>query len=239
MVLRLPTSNKKITLLFELETPHITNIIFAGYDEEFPNTDFFYRRIPIEGKRRIEIPMPLTPRNLTVDIFSEGGDLPFKITKFNFKGLRWKSRWSPSVSEFIDFAQDFSLKAGYADTGVYYSKNKRYVIEYIPSIKNDSGHSYTPARIEKKAKYIQAGKDYMIKLTVPERQVILFHEYAHGFINKRPDSEHEADKNGNRIYLALGNPQTEIMYAYDQVLSETDKNLSRAVSVYKNIIGYV
>ena len=38
------------------------------------------------------------------------------------------------------------------------------------------------------------------------RMAILLHEYSHFNLNKEPSNEEEADKNGLKLYLALGYP---------------------------------
>lgn len=240
MILKLPTYSKKLILWFDIETEHKLSLILIGYDEEFPDTQYFYRRIPINKKKRVNIPLPLSPERLTIEIFDEAKpDAPypdtFKIRKFEFKGLTYRKKWDSKTKEFIDLVQWFSEEAGYLDTGEHYSKNGNFLIVYKEQIVNEDGEEFTPARIEKQMKFIEISKAYMKDLTIPERQVVLFHEFAHGFVNKHPESEVEADLEGNKIYLALGNSETEIMYAYQNVFNDTPTNRRRVRKVYNMI----
>jgi len=136
-----------------------------------------------------------------------------------------------SDKDFVELALWFAENADGLDEGVYGKGDIEFIVK--PSIPTGKGE--TPARIHKQFKFIEVSAAQFKELTVYERMVILAHEYAHGFKNSDIDDEFEADRNGNRIYLMLGFPKTEVMYTYACVFDDTPVNRERAYEADKQL----
>ena len=67
----------------------------------------------------------------------------------------------------------------------------------------------TPARISQVSGKIEVSAKQFVPYTIPMRMAILLHEYSHFNLNKEPSNEEEADKNGLKLYLALGYPKID------------------------------
>lgn len=228
---RIPTYHNKLKLCFDVHVNGKASIIIVGYDED-SGTKYFWRRIRIDGKEKVEIPMPLTPGILSVDVSYEHVEDKKPIVRdVCLKPLRYRSVWSDDTQEFIDLAEYIVKNIGHLDAGEYPSRNGKFMIVVKNDIEVD-----TPARIEQDWKFIEVSKDDFNNLTAYEGMVVLCHEYGHGFRNKNIEDEFEADRHGNDIYLALGYPKTEIMYTYENVFSDTHENRKRTKAVYNRVL---
>ena len=220
MVLNLPIRHHKIKVSLDVEGN--TPLVITGYDALIPNIVYFNRRFPLNGKSSVEIPMPLTPDKLCLSVEKQGGGLP-KISSFKFKPLRY-AVYGGAKREFIEFAEYIAINLDNMPNGEYRSEGEKYVAVIRDNIPENAT---TPSRIHKALRFIDISKEHFRKLTVYRRMVILLHEFSHGFINNDIDDEFEADKNGNAIFLKSGFPALEIMYAYEDVFSDTELNRER------------
>ena len=132
----------------------------------------------------------------------------------------------PIMHRFIDFAQDFALKAGYCSTGMYDEPSGDFLIHYLPIIADEDGKPLvTPARTNRHTGRIQASQSAFIGYTIPIRIVVLFHERYHFQLPTR--LEKPADLNGIRLYLDLGFPRTEAIYATTKIFLAHPESLNQ------------
>jgi len=198
------------------------------YDPSHPNTDYIRRRIPFGaelfqnrrgGYREFTLPFPLSPDQLMVEFYNkaDGDDSSFKLETFELEKMPARAVWAePEVHRFIDFAQDFAIKAGYLPTGVYDSADGDFMIQYLPVIADGFGNTLvTPARTNRKSGRIQVSQSAFTRYTVPVRMIVLFHERYHFQLPTR--LEKPADLHGLRLYLDLGFPRTEAVYATTKI----------------------
>ncbi len=208
------------------------------YDATKPNTDYIRRRIPFTenlfkgknpGYKEFSLPFPLSPDQLMVEIYDKayGDDTHFKIEKFELEKMEPRNVWAePEVHRFIDFAQNFVLKAGYAPTGIYDSKDGDFLIQYLPLIEDEQGNPLvTPARTNRKSGRIQVAQSTFATYTVPVRVVVLFHERYHFQLPTRLETP--ADLHGIRLYLDLGFPRTEAVYAVTKIFSAHPESVGK------------
>ncbi|MBS1635366.1 MAG: hypothetical protein JST26_05540 [Bacteroidetes bacterium] len=200
------------------------------YDASKPNTDYIRRRIPFSqnlfkagnrGYKEFTLPFPLSPDQLMIEFYDKayGDDASFKLEKFELEKMPARSVWAePEIHRFIGFAQDFALQAGYLPTGVYDSKDGDFLIQYLPIIEDEWGNALvTPARTNRKSGRIQVSQTSFVGYTIPVRLVVLFHERYHFQIPTR--LEKPADLHGLRLYLDLGFPRTEAVYATTKIFN--------------------
>lgn len=227
---RIFTNYEELVLEVSVSTPKPARIRIKVFDEARPKTVFTNRYKTVSGVFKFYIRMPMTPKNIILQIYNEavgnqknGVDNSFRVLKIEktplFKRTDVSDIRKPSVKSFVDFAQRFSYNASYLDVNkTYTSQDKQYYIEYLPVIRStqDNRPLKTPARISKNTGMIQVSQADFDKYTVPMRMAILLHEFSHFYMNENMSDETEADINGLIIYLSLGYPTIE---AYEGFLS--------------------
>jgi hypothetical protein len=169
--------------------------------------------------REFTLLFPLSPDTLAVELFDKinGYDDAFTIEKFKVEKLEPTEVWAePEIHRFIEFAQDFAQKAGYVPAGVYDDLEGEFLIQYLPEITDQDGEPLvTPARTNRVSGRIQVSQSEFKGYTIPVRLVVLFHERYHFQIPTR--LEKPADLHGIRLYLDLGFPRTEAVYATTKI----------------------
>ena len=228
MVIPVPSQQKRFRVKVGIRAFEPCALGVKCYDATKPNTDYIRRRVPFHhelftgknaGYKEFALPFPLSPDQLMVEFYDKayGGDNNFRIEKFEMEKIEPKEVWAePEMHRFIDFAQDFAVKAGYLPTGVYDSKDGNFLIQYLPIIEDEEGSPLvTPARTNRKSGRIQIAQSEFAKYTIPVRVMVLFHERYHFQIPTR--KEKPADLHGIRLYLDLGFPRTEAIYATTKI----------------------
>ena len=195
------------------------------YDHKRPNTVFYARKEDFTKNETAdyEINLPMTNDELTIVIFSRDEKINIndyiKINRFEIKDLKLKKlNLTPEQISFINFLKQFVLQAGYLPANYKFkSDDGKFEIRYLPHIPSDNGGVHvTPARIHTTENFIEVSKLHFERKPVPRRLAILLHEMSHNFVNQDPNDEEEADLNAARIYLAMGFPKSEFMYAFSK-----------------------
>lgn len=228
-----------------LETRTPQRIRIVAKDAGKPNTFYVNRSGMVRGKRVFELPMPISPKNLTISVFNQrygdvNGDRSFRVQKFDVAPLQtWDINTTKDTEEFVKFARQFSENAGVLSTGLYESAWGKYKIKYFDVIRNRKTGAPipTPARIGNTTGIIEISKKDFIKYTVPMRMIILLHEFSHVYINDDIADETQADLNGLYVYLGKGFPRVEAHKAFLNVFDKADtyENERR----YHKIRGYI
>jgi len=228
MIIPVPSQNRRFKITLGVRVFEPTNLGIRSYDPGKINTDFIRRRAEFtpdafKGKRsayrEFTLPFPLSPDQLHVKVYDKdyGDDASFSIEKFKIEALAPAEVWAePEMHRFIDFAQKFALQAGYTATGSYDSEDGEFLIQYLPVIEDQLGFPMiTPARTNRLSGRIQVSQAAFIGYTIPVRMVVLFHERYHYQIPTR--LEKPADLHAMRLYLDLGFPRTEAIYATTKI----------------------
>jgi hypothetical protein len=204
-------------------------------DNNKPKTIYTNRGGIVNGKRKFEIPLPVSPEQLKVLVFNEkngwkkANDPTFRVSNFGISRLKTFQVWmNEDTKEFLEFAQQFSENAGILDAGrdgtMYQSRSGKFKILYLDQIisKKTGKVLSTPARISNKTAIIEVSKAEYSKYSVPMRLVILTHEYSHFYLNKDIRNEMQADLNGLYYYYGLGYSPVEAHRAFLTVFSKAD-----------------
>lgn len=241
------------TLKVSVSSLNPVTLKLVCFDRDQVNTLFTNRQNTFKGKQVFYIRMPLSPKNAIVQIYDmtvgnmpEGGTTTFKVDNIEKLGLERRTDiagiTNPQVASFAAFNQRFSYNAGVlAAPMMYLSDDKQFKINYQAAIIGKNGNELaTPARISKKTGIIDVSQHLMVRMTVPGRVAVLFHEFAHLYLNKNMYSEKEADMNALMIYLGLGYPRIE---AYEVFLdtfynAATGANWNRYEAIEKFINEY-
>lgn len=251
MVIPIPSQQQRFKVKVGIRAYEPCALGIRCYDATKPNTDYIRRRVPIPedlfkgkktGYREFTLPFPLSPDQLMVEMYDKayGDDTHFKIEKFELEKMPPKNVWAePEMHRFIGFAQDFATKAGYLPTGVYDSKDGDFLIQYLPIITDEQGDPLvTPARTNRKSGRIQVAQSAFAKYTIPVRMVVLFHERYHFQIPTR--LEKPADLHGLRLYLDLGFPRTEAVYATTKIFNSHPESVGIGhTNRVKDIVNFI
>ena len=227
------TYNQQVRLELDIKT-FGNEITVIGSDPGKKNTQYFNRSI-LEDDIYI-FNLPQSPKVLKIDVFEvKEGDIPvsqrYEIVNFSMKTMEKKPLIVDAETiEFIEFASQFAKNCGYSYPGTYRSKNGRFLINFYATIdQNDD----TPSRIHKINNEIDVSKKWFDQMTIPGRMAILLHEFAHNYLDSGLNDNHndriekEADANALEIYLALGYPKIEWMYAWETIFIDNEKHLER------------
>lgn len=223
MRIPIPCHNKRFRLVLGITAKEPTTLILQGKDAERDHTTYVSRRLHFSiktmkntgGYREVRIPFPLAPKFMMFEIWDafNPGKQSYRIKKIDVEPLEPKPIWEhPDIHSFIPFANWFSQKAGTLGTGVYDSPDRRYLIEYMPVIRDNNGIPLiTPARQSRQTGRIQASKQHFVPLSIPVRWFILMHERKHFQLPTR--IEKEADLAALKVFLDFGFPKVEAIYA--------------------------
>lgn len=243
MIVHIPSGGRRFRLKVNIRAAEPLSLIARGYDAARPNTYYFRRRIPFHsaGVKEIDIPLPLSPDVLSLQLMTSDN----AKDKFDVEGIKADQMQPAQVWEeeemhaFVRFALDFAEQAGYRSTGFYTSPDDRFLIQYIPYIHDEFGNELvTPARTNRYTGRIQVSQSQFIQYTIPVRFFILLHERYHYQLPTR--QEKPADLNALRVYLDLGFPQTEALYALSKVfLSHPDTVGYMHGKRVKDVIGFI
>lgn len=239
------TRYEEQTLQITVKTSEPMTLRLIVKDSDKDNTVFTDRLCPIEDElHTFYVRMPLCGNKSDILLFNpdnEDDNTGFEITKvvraplqkrldlIDFKNTQLKS--------FIRFSQRFSFNAGWMRTNdpenpndYYVSDDNQFFIKYLPVITDENGNiESTPSRIETGSGLIDVSQEHFLGATVPMREAILLHEFAHIFLNENPADETEADLNSLLVYLALGYPRIEAHEAWIGTFEDapSEENLDR------------
>lgn len=236
MIFIAKSEKQQLSIVISLQT-FTDNVIIAGYDPAHNNTVYFNLLISEKINNKFTFNLPQSPPVLEIMIFemNEGNkneSSAYKVNSIAVNSLELKPLIvDEKTSEFIVFMNDFAEKAGYLNPGIYYSSNNNFKINYYSAIKDDPG---TPSRVHMKSGDIDVSKKWFDNMTVSGRKAILTHEFSHSnleneLINQDDNDEVEmdADNEAMKLYVALGNPKFEWMYAWTHIFQNYDSHFER------------
>jgi hypothetical protein len=225
------TKSKPCTLMIKIAVKTPTKIYLKVKDFNKANTTFTNRYCTIEKEETLYVRMPISPEKAEILINSEqelsgGKDPNYKVVDLKKMPLKRKltafNHANATIRNFVAFAEEFSLKAGYlsAQGSIYTSDDGKFRIDYLNDILDETGKSLkTPARISRSQGIIEVSKKKFEAYTIPMRMAILLHEFSHYYLNTDMANETEADLNGLLIYLGLGYPRIDAYNVFTQVFS--------------------
>lgn len=240
MILRIPSKGRRFRLSVNIRAAEPFSLIARGFDPTRPNTYYFRRKIPFktEGIKEIDIPLPLSPDVLCLQLISGNATEVFKVGELKAEQMQPAKVWEEEeMHAFVRFAMNFSEQAGYLSTGYYNSPDDRFLIQYLPYIEDEFGQEQiTPARINRYTGRIQVSQSQFLRFTIPVRFFILLHERYHFQIPTR--KEKPADLNALRVYLDLGFSQIEALYALSKVFLAHPVGRTHTMRV-KDVIDFI
>jgi hypothetical protein len=228
--------------VFELEISPTTNyerkIIVVGYDPKNDKRIFFLREIYLNRpKDKYYLTAPITSEQVSVmlfDINNRNSDETFRVDKIVRKELAINTFiTNKKTNNFITFIKGFTYYYSSLKYGWVYDKNREFRI-----LNSRTLEVPTPSRIDTIDNHIEVYGLMFDELSIPQMIMILLHEYSHNYLNKNGDSETEADINGLNIYLKLGFPATEAVYAFTGILRDNIESHERLQNILAFIENY-
>ena len=222
----LPVNQVPTLLKLELSGQGVAWVVVL--DPTQPNTHYFRRSVTLRGgKRTLIVPLPVTPRLLELEVFQDPSHPAARVQArlTEVKPMPPQTVWADPVQHrFMEFAIDFARKAGYVPAGFYPSPTGEFLIQYLPTIRDQAGEELvTPARIHQLMPRVQLSRKQFRGMSIPRRVKILSHEYCHFLHNTR--SETEADKCGIDYYVQYGFPRVEGVYSLTKVFRQNPDSL--------------
>ena len=250
MVIPVPSNKGRFTVRIGLTAFRPMQLGIYAYDPSRPHTHYFrrcvtFRPAPFSAarlQREIHIPLPVSPKNLEIELINKNGgdDQSFQVDSFKIDPMPPAEIWAtPERHRFMDFAIGFAQKAGHAPIGFYSSPDNEFLIQYLDTITDQQGEELvTPARIHRLMPRVQLSRRMFRQFSIPVRVAILSHEGCHFFRNTR--SEKEADLCGIRYYLDYGFPAIEAVYAATKVFLQHPESVGQPhVTRTRDIIQFI
>jgi hypothetical protein len=231
---QIPTQGHDITLTFKVSVDRPMVLRIKGYDAHpFHNNSVYFDREfgtadqLFQGTKMIQAPMPVSPEKMNLVAFDSltGSQSGVRILEVKAAPLdkRIVAFNTPDDYEYYRFLESFIKACGYRQTGMYKSENGKFKILLSGALYNEKGQPLsTPARIFRPSGIQEWNKPKTDKMTIPIRAFIGLHEFCHFRVNTR--NEFEADHYALRIYLGMGFPKSEAMYAFTKIFNPVDEN---------------
>jgi len=231
MIKEVELNNKPSVIKIDLLTRGKEKLWVKVADKDRKNTYYTKRFTYVDGSKELYVNLPQAPDEALVIVYNdrnglERGDKSFKVRVGTKPLKRTLPKMSKKTKAFVKFMQEFCDEAGYLASSkegdTYRSNNGQFRIDYFDAIRNSSGKVLnTPARISQVNGKIEVSAKQFVKYTIPMRIAILLHEYSHFYLNRKPHSEKEADKNGLAIYLGLEYPKIDIINVFLNVFKRS------------------
>jgi len=209
------TNRKPIAIDLGVESRHPCKVRILAIDPHKRGAVYMDRVKTIKGKEDFVISLPQSPKKLLIQV-SGGNPNNFRVTNLDKRALKWHPPCikAGKIRNFVKFAKEFSENAGILAIGRYTSDNGKYIIDYLPVVKDKGKPISTPARISNSTGRMEVSKQAFAKMTIPMRIAILCHEFSHFYLNDVQKDEIEADLNALKLYLGMGYPVIEAHKAF-------------------------
>lgn len=236
----IPTGQYDLTLKIKITVKKPMIFTIKGFDANPLHTNSIYFRRAIgtkdklfSGEHIMLTPLPISPNQLNVVVFdSETKSDEFVVIdsivpKPHTRGLVAFN--SPDDQEFFKFAEDFCKACGYLGANIYRSENNKFEIKLSDVIYEKGGNiSSTPARVFRPYGNIEVSKQQFDGMTIPMRILILLHEYSH--FRAKTSNEETADNYALNMYLGMGYPKSEAVFAFTNVFKPIDEKHGEALA---------
>ena len=238
MIIPVPSHKNRFQIRLKLQAFTPTTIGVKAYDATRKNTYYLKRKVPFYVKdfkngtcvKALTLSFPISPELLTLKIEDKQNedDYDFEVLDFNVEAMPESKVWAAeSMHDFIAFSEQFCQKAGYLKSGFYHSKDYQFLIHYLPQITGPLGEPMaTPARTHRITGRHQVSQALFQRFSIPIRLFIMLHERQHFALPTR--QEKPADLAALKLYLDLGYPTIEAVYAATKVFGMHKTTIGQA-----------
>jgi hypothetical protein len=217
----------------DIQRPQMISIVGIDPDPKHPNTVYFARTARVTRKGEpVEIPMPISPKKLILEIKPEDSSFGSYMNVFDMVVLDLPATTSvfpDKTLEFYNFLKKFAKEAGYIEPGFYVSKDENYLIWAKENLDADG----TPARVNRRTGVVKMNLSKLREYTVFMRVFIGLHEFFHYAL--QTTDETTADMGALKVYLGMNYPKSEANYSMTKIFDNSPSALKR-VEVLDNFI---
>jgi hypothetical protein len=260
MRIPIPSNNLQFALNLHFQSVIPVKLRVITFDRDKPFTKYSDRSIQVNGDRTIYLTFPNSPKFMILQIEEVGaGGVQtnnWKLIGYNAAGgrllpyqlikIRKCDVWMDEETRaFVTFAELFAKNAGFLVNGMYKDDSGKFTIDFQDFIVDkESGMMVnTPARIGHKSGIIHVARQIFQDFTVPQRFMILMHEFSHKYINpkfgKGIGNEFAADINALYVYLGLGYPPIDARTVYLKVFNQDGVDPQLSLKRYKYINNFI
>jgi len=243
------SGNRAISLQVTVKTDRKKRFFLSVQDKNKQNSYYAKREMEVNGERTIYFSFPFSAETMIVTItdMANQKDNNFSAS-FEEVPLKTYQVWLDNETrDFLKIAEYFCRVSGYeyalANGRKFQSSDGKFVIKYYPVIIDymKGVKLSTPARIGHSTGNIDIAKTRFDRFTIPERMIILLHEFSHKYRNPKLglpiSNEIGADTNALYIYLGLGFSKIDAINVFANVFlkAQTDGNIKRMRSIMNYI----
>lgn len=245
MITTIPSNRERFRIKLSIISKMPFQLGIRVYDPRYANSYYFRRKATFskaDTKRDFIISLPVSPEVLEMEVYDKntGEDYAFEIQNVKIEKMSPIEMWATDEQHrFLEFAIQFSQKAGYVPTGFYESEDDEFLFQYLTKITDPFGTELiTPARTHRKMPRVQISQRLFKSYTIPIRVAILAHEGCHWFLNTR--SQTKADLCGMKQYLDYGFPTIEAVYAVTKVFGMNPEIVGASqIERTKDVINFI
>ena len=140
MITTIPSNKERfrVKLTVKAKMPFLLGI--RVYDPRYANSYYFRRKAAFAKagtKREFVISLPVSPEVLEMEVFDKNTDedYAFEIQNVKIEKMPPIEMWATDEQHrFLEFAIQFSQKAGYVPTGFYESPDHEFLFQYLSKI---------------------------------------------------------------------------------------------------------
>lgn len=239
MNIPLPSRQQAFRLRLHVTSQRPQTLRVHVRDARHPDRYYIRRRVPLAvGARSFSLPFPQSPEALVLELHAEAPQA-LEVTGTEVEQLAAEALWlEPEMRSFLAFAERLARECLSLGPGVVESPEGDFLVQLLPVITEQGKALQTPARINRKTGRIQLSLRHFARYTVPVRLFILLHERYHYQLRDR--SERGPDLAALRLLLALGYPETELVYAATQVFLAHPEALGKShAKRVKDILTFI
>ena len=202
------TNRKPSNIRVRVKTKRPMKVKIRAIDPHKRGAVYLDRWSSVDGEKDFEVRLPQSPDKLMIKVIypnarPNDGLVDVELEKIPLpQHLPCLS--GKKVAAFLKFAKEFSENAGILSAGRYTSDNGKYIIDYLPVIKDEGKTLKTPARISNQTGRLEISQAAFVKMSITMRMAILCHEFSHFYLNEVQKDEIEADLNALTLYMGLG-----------------------------------
>lgn len=185
---------------------------------------------------------------VTIDNVNDSADTDFSVDLKETPLKEYNVWLDDETKDFVQMAIIFCQTCGFTNPpmeGLYFkSRDDKFKIKYVPFIVDQGVKLSTPARVGHRTRTIEVSKERFDEYTIPQRLVILLHEFSHVFRNPKIglqiSNEVGADLNALYPYLGLGFSKIDAIIVFCKVFlrAQTPSNLDRQRKIENYISAF-
>jgi hypothetical protein len=214
-------------LILHLLAPQPEQIEILAIDAEHTQTVYINVEFQIKGRNVIQLPLPLTPQSLAVQVNCKSKVQSYEVQKTQIQ-LPEDKKLRNFISEMFEFCQ----KVDYLDLGIYQDDATTFYISLTDVILDGNGNEVpTPAAVFMDTGNIEIAKPLFTEMSVAGQIFTVLHEYAHYYL--QTEDEQLCDEFALNEFIKMGFPAYEAIIVLEDFIPGTYENKLRIFELQK------